>query len=175
PTPPHADGELDLTAQALGITALGGLTFGLIQGGVWGWGSGAVILALLVAAAAGVLFYLGERRAAHPMLPPALFRDPTFSAANAGHDPRRDRSHRQGTRRHRLGGPQCQPAGGRCGGDRSARRPDRRALHGRHAPGHAARGRAVPLRERAEPGIRRTLEAALGARAAGLPKRLRIF
>src|SRR5256884_3202650 len=83
PAPPHADGGLDLTAQALGITALGGLTFGLIQGGVWGWGSGAVILALLVAAAAGVLFYLGERRAAHPMLPPALFRDPTFSAANA--------------------------------------------------------------------------------------------
>jgi MFS transporter, DHA2 family, methylenomycin A resistance protein len=81
--PPHADGALDLKAQALGITALGGLTFGLIQGGVWGWGSGAVILALLVAAVAGVLFYLSERRAAHPMLPPALFRDSTFSAANA--------------------------------------------------------------------------------------------
>jgi len=42
-----------------------------------------VILALLVAGVAGLLFYLGERRAAHPMLPPALFRDPTFSAANA--------------------------------------------------------------------------------------------
>ena len=42
-----------------------------------------MILALLVAGVAGLLFYLGERRAAHPMLPPALFRDPTFSAANA--------------------------------------------------------------------------------------------
>src|SRR5438067_10872830 len=81
--PRHEDGELDLIAQALGIMALGGLTFGLIQGGVWGWGSTPVILALLVAGAAGLLFYLGERRAAHPMLPPALFRDPTFSAANA--------------------------------------------------------------------------------------------
>src|SRR5437879_1933711 len=83
PVPPHHDGDLDLTAQALGITALGGLTFGLIQGGVWGWASAPVILALLVAAVAAVLFYLGERRAAHPMLPPALFRDATFSAANA--------------------------------------------------------------------------------------------
>jgi len=83
PVPPHHDGDLDLTAQALGIAALGGLTFGLIQGGVWGWASAPVILALLIAALAAVLFYLGERRAAHPMLPPALFRDATFSAANA--------------------------------------------------------------------------------------------
>ena len=83
PVPPHQDGDLDLTAQALGIAALGGLTFGLIQGGVWGWASAPVILSLLIAALAAVLFYLGERRAAHPMLPPALFRDATFSAANA--------------------------------------------------------------------------------------------
>ena len=83
PVPPHDAGPLDLKAQALGITALGGLTFGLIQAGVWGWGAAPVVLALAVAAAAGVLFYLGERRATHPMLPPALFRDPTFSAASA--------------------------------------------------------------------------------------------
>ena len=83
PVPRHEDGELDVAAQLLGIVALGGLTFGLIQGGVWGWGSPFVVLALLLSAVAGVLFYLGERRAPHPMLPPALFRDPTFSAANA--------------------------------------------------------------------------------------------
>ncbi len=83
PVPPHHAGPLDLKAQALGITALGGLTFGLIQAGVWGWGAAPVVLALAVAAVAGVLFYLGERRATHPMLPPALFRDPTFSAASA--------------------------------------------------------------------------------------------
>ena len=83
PVPPHHAGPLDLKAQALGITALGGLTFGLIQGGVWGWGAAPVVVALAIAAAAGVFFYLGERRATHPMLPPALFRDPTFSAANA--------------------------------------------------------------------------------------------
>lgn len=81
--PPHQDGDLDLAAQALGITALGAVTFGLIQGGVWGYGSAPVVLALLVAVAAAVLFYRSERHATHPMLPPALFRDPTFSAANA--------------------------------------------------------------------------------------------
>src|SRR5437660_936754 len=83
PVPPHHDGELDIKAQVLGIVALGALTFGLIQGGVWGWSSAPVILALLVAIASGVLFYRGERSAEHPMLPPALFRDLTFSAANA--------------------------------------------------------------------------------------------
>src|SRR5947207_2038377 len=83
PVPPQHDADLDLTAQVLGIVALGGVTFGLIQGGVWGWSSAPVIIALLVAIVAGVLFYLGERSAAHPMLPPALFRDATFSAANA--------------------------------------------------------------------------------------------
>lgn len=83
PVPPHAHGDLDLTAQALGIVALGSLTFGLIQGGVWGWSSVPVVVALVVAVAAGVAFYRGERRASHPMLPPALFRDATFSAANA--------------------------------------------------------------------------------------------
>jgi DHA2 family methylenomycin A resistance protein-like MFS transporter len=81
--PSHAHGALDLKAQLLGIVALGGLTFGLIQGGVWGWSSAPVILALLVAVVAGVLFYVGERGAEHPMLPPTLFHDATFSAANA--------------------------------------------------------------------------------------------
>src|SRR2546429_7117410 len=83
PVPRLADGRLDLGAQALGITALGGLTFGLIQGGVWGWGSPWVVGARAVAGIAGVLFYVGERRARQPMLPPALFRDHTFAAATA--------------------------------------------------------------------------------------------
>src|SRR5437762_3146095 len=83
PVPRLADGRLDLGAQALGITAIGGLTFGLIQGGVWGWGSPWVVGALAVAGIAGVLFYVGERRARQPMLPPALFRDHTFAAATA--------------------------------------------------------------------------------------------
>src|SRR6266581_2863827 len=62
PVPRHAEGHLDLRAQALGIAALGALTFGLIQGGVWGWGSPPVVGTLVVATVAGLLFYRGERR-----------------------------------------------------------------------------------------------------------------
>src|SRR5438094_4141844 len=83
PVPRHDEGHLDLRAQALGIAALGALTFGLIQGGVWGWGSPPVVGTLVVATVAGALFYRGERRAEYPMLPLALFADRTFSAGNA--------------------------------------------------------------------------------------------
>src|SRR3989442_8727307 len=48
PVPRHAEGHLDLRAQALGIAALGALTFGLIQGGVWGWSSPPVVGTLVV-------------------------------------------------------------------------------------------------------------------------------
>ena len=83
PVPRHDEGHLDLRAQALGIAALGALTFGLIQGGVWGWSSPPVVGTLVVATVAGALFYRGERRAEYPMLPLALFADRTFSAGNA--------------------------------------------------------------------------------------------
>src|SRR5207253_2912933 len=62
-------------AQAIGIWAA--------ATGVGGGGSPWVVGALAVAGIAGVLFYVGERRAVHPMLPPALFRDHTFAAATA--------------------------------------------------------------------------------------------
>jgi predicted MFS family arabinose efflux permease len=62
---------------------LTGLTYGLIEGPVRGWTS-PVILASL---AAGVVLLAAvlpvERRAAEPLLPPALFRSLQFSAANA--------------------------------------------------------------------------------------------
>ncbi len=83
PVPRHAPGDLDLVAQGLAITALASITFALIQGGAWGWTSAPVVGAALLAVVAGGLWYSSERRAAHPMLPLELFRDPTFSAANA--------------------------------------------------------------------------------------------
>src|SRR5690348_5223295 len=83
PVPRVAHGDLDLTAQALAFLALAALTFGLIQGGVWGWTSGPVLVAAVVAAIAAFYWYEGERRAKHPMLPLELFRDSTFSAATA--------------------------------------------------------------------------------------------
>ena len=83
PAPRHAHGPLDVAAQALGIMTLGPLTFGLIQGGVWGWRAPLVIAAFAVAGVAGALFYLRERGADCPMLPLGLFTNATFSAANA--------------------------------------------------------------------------------------------
>ena len=81
--PRVAHGGLDLVAQALAITALAALTFALIQGGVWGWTSAPVLVAAVVAGLAATYWYSSERHAKHPMLPVELFRDATFSAANA--------------------------------------------------------------------------------------------
>ena len=81
--PRVAHGDLDLMAQALAFLTLAALTFALIQGGVWGWTSGPVLVAAVVAAIAAFYWYEGERRAKHPMLPLELFRDSTFSAATA--------------------------------------------------------------------------------------------
>ncbi|HYL56675.1 MAG TPA: MFS transporter [Gemmatimonadales bacterium] len=81
--PRVAHGDLDLVAQALAFLTLAALTFALIQGGVWGWTSGPVLVAAVGAALAAFYWYEGERRATHPMLPLELFRDSTFSAATA--------------------------------------------------------------------------------------------
>jgi DHA2 family methylenomycin A resistance protein-like MFS transporter len=83
PVPGTRRGDLDLVAQGLAITALGALTFALIQGGAWGWSAAPVVGAEVLAVVAGALWYRSERRAEHPMLPLELFREPTFSAANA--------------------------------------------------------------------------------------------
>jgi EmrB/QacA subfamily drug resistance transporter len=70
---------LDVTGTVLAVVGLGALTYGLT-----GLGAGEPLS--LVAVAVGVLavvaFVLVERRSPHPLVPPALFRNPTFSAAN---------------------------------------------------------------------------------------------
>ncbi len=74
--------HIDLLGAALAALGLGGLSFALVQGPAFGWGSGTV----LVAAATGLLalagFYWQERRTDSPMLPLQLFRSRNFSAAN---------------------------------------------------------------------------------------------
>ncbi len=73
---------LDITGTVLAVIGLGALTYGLT-----GLGAGATGPLSLVAVAVGVLalaaFVVVERRSPHPLVPPALFRNPTFSAANA--------------------------------------------------------------------------------------------
>jgi hypothetical protein len=73
---------LDITGTVLGAVGLGALTYGLT-----GLGAGgrpvAAIIGLVVGVAALVAFVLVERRSPHPLVPPSLFADATFSAANA--------------------------------------------------------------------------------------------
>ena len=73
---------LDVSGSVLGALGLGLLTWGLTTLG----GEGATPLGLGTTAAgvvALVAFVLVERRSPHPLVPPALFADRVFSAANA--------------------------------------------------------------------------------------------
>jgi EmrB/QacA subfamily drug resistance transporter len=73
---------LDVTGTVLAVVGLGALTYGLT-----GLGERGPAPLLLGCIAAGVLalvaFVLVEQRSRHPLVPPALFGDSTFSAANA--------------------------------------------------------------------------------------------
>lgn len=83
PETARADGRgLDPAGQATGILTLFALTFAFIEGGRQGLS--AVVVAALAVAVLGALVFLSverrlERRGAHAMLPPGLFRDPGFS------------------------------------------------------------------------------------------------
>jgi EmrB/QacA subfamily drug resistance transporter len=72
---------LDMGGTVLAVVGLGALTYGLT-----GLGERGSDPLLLVAVAVGVLalaaFVLVERRSPHPLVPPALFRNATFGAAN---------------------------------------------------------------------------------------------
>src|SRR4051794_4974792 len=78
---PMATGRIDLRGAALAALGLAGTTYALIEAP--GRGASA---AILVSGIGGVLalvaFFVGERRAANPMLPLEIFRSRQFSAAN---------------------------------------------------------------------------------------------
>jgi EmrB/QacA subfamily drug resistance transporter len=79
---PDAVPHLDLAGTVLVVVGLGSLTYALTAAGgpdagaaVWAW-AGAGVLALLA-------FAVVQRRSRHPLVPPALFREAQFTAANA--------------------------------------------------------------------------------------------
>ena len=74
--------RFDVPGLAASATGLFGLTFALIEGNAHGWGSSVIVGSLTAGAAGLVAFALIERRSPHPMLDPALLRDPTFAGAN---------------------------------------------------------------------------------------------
>jgi EmrB/QacA subfamily drug resistance transporter len=81
---PDADGKrLDLTGAVLSVAAFTALTYTIIEAPVNGWLSGTTLG--LAAATAGLLaaFGIREARAANPMLPLTLFRNPRFTGAGA--------------------------------------------------------------------------------------------
>jgi EmrB/QacA subfamily drug resistance transporter len=75
---PEAPERFDVVGAALGAAALGAITYALIE-----WGSPLATGAAVVGPVTAVVFVLAERRSPRPMVPLALFRDRTFSAANA--------------------------------------------------------------------------------------------
>ena len=77
---PGAAPQLDLAGAALGAVGLGALTYGLTAAGQ-GW-SVTTVAMLGVGLVALGLFVLNEFRTSHPMLPPDIFANRQFSAAN---------------------------------------------------------------------------------------------
>jgi EmrB/QacA subfamily drug resistance transporter len=75
--------RIDLIGLLLVGGAALGLVWGLMRGNDAGWASAEVIGTLCAGAALLGAFVMWERRSAEPMLPPALFASPTFSAGNA--------------------------------------------------------------------------------------------
>lgn len=75
--------RLDLPALPLIAGASLALTWGLVRAGGSGWGDGFAVALLAGGATLLAGFVLRERTAAEPMVPLRLFRNGTFSAANA--------------------------------------------------------------------------------------------
>lgn len=77
---PRAPRHLDIVGAALGAIGLGGVTYALIGAGN-GWSGGALVLLVLGLVALGA-FIVNEQRSPYPMLPPEIFKNPQFMAAN---------------------------------------------------------------------------------------------
>jgi EmrB/QacA subfamily drug resistance transporter len=77
---PHASAHLDLLGAVLGAVGLGAVTYGLIAAGN-GW-SVVPIATLAFGCVALIAFGINERRSRSPMVPPEMFDNPQFTAAN---------------------------------------------------------------------------------------------
>lgn len=75
---PHASTHFDLAGALLAVAALGGTTYTLIE-----WGGRLAPYAAVVSLLTGLAFLVVERRTREPMLRLEIFRDRTFSSANA--------------------------------------------------------------------------------------------
>ena len=76
------DARVDVVGALLCASGLAGVTFGLIEQPLNGWGSAMVALPLAAGALLFASFLIWEGRTAHPMLPLALFRRRNFAVGN---------------------------------------------------------------------------------------------
>ena len=72
--------RFDWTGLALFVPAVTAVMCAISFGDAWGWGSPAIIGLVVGTAVLGRRFVAHERRAAHPMIDPELFRSARFSA-----------------------------------------------------------------------------------------------
>ena len=80
--PRAADAKVDVIGAALCAFGLGGITYGLIEQPLHGWGNAMVAVPLIGGAAMFAAFVAWEARSPHPMLPLPLFRRRNFSVGN---------------------------------------------------------------------------------------------
>jgi hypothetical protein len=76
------DARIDFAGALLCALGLAGMTFGLIEQPLHGWGSPLVFLPLALGALLFAGFLLYEARTEHPMLPLGLFKRRNFAAGN---------------------------------------------------------------------------------------------
>jgi EmrB/QacA subfamily drug resistance transporter len=83
---PHVSGHPTERPGPVGVVlataSVGLLTFGLVKGSDWGWGSGAAVGTLAGALVLVGLFVLHCLKARNPLVPPSLFRSRTFTGAS---------------------------------------------------------------------------------------------
>ena len=79
---PHAARGLDLAGAALAVAGLAAGTWALTEAGPRGWTSPSVLAAGAVAVVAIAAFVHHMRHADDPLVPPALFRNRTFTVVN---------------------------------------------------------------------------------------------
>jgi EmrB/QacA subfamily drug resistance transporter len=79
---PREGARVDVVGAALCALGLAGITFGLIEQPLHGWGDPMVAVPLIAGAILFASFVIWEARSAHPMLPLALFRRRNFAVGN---------------------------------------------------------------------------------------------
>jgi hypothetical protein len=74
--------KIDWWGTFFATTGLGGLCYGLIKASEFGFGNWQVLLSLIGGVFMLILFLSVEFKKSNPMVPPRLFRSPTFSGVN---------------------------------------------------------------------------------------------